>query len=95
MGARVAPELAIDIVEASLFGTTVESATAAFVARGRPASSLAELAALVNVCLLAEISVHDVSRGSRSRARGAPTYRPARRRPAAGRGEPVWIGARP
>jgi hypothetical protein len=55
------PELAIDIVEASLFGTTVESATAAFVAaRAAETSSLAELAALVNVCLLAEIGVHDV-----------------------------------
>ena len=55
------PELAIDIVEAGLFGTTVESATAAFVAaRAAETSSLAELAALVNVCLLAEIGVHDV-----------------------------------
>ncbi|MFT3876364.1 MAG: DUF5682 family protein [Propioniciclava sp.] len=55
------PELAIDLVEASLFGTTIESAAMAFLARkARSASSLAELAELVNVCLLAEIGVHDV-----------------------------------
>lgn len=55
------PELAIDLVEASLFGTTVESATSAFVAQKAAATSaLADLAALVNVCLVAEIGVHDV-----------------------------------
>lgn len=55
------PELAIDLVEASLFGTTVESATSAFVAQKAAATSaLADLAALVNVCLVAEIGVYDV-----------------------------------
>ena len=55
------PELTIAVVEASVFGTTLASATAAKVAQSaREASSLAELSELISLCLRAEIPVHDV-----------------------------------
>jgi hypothetical protein len=50
------PEFAVAVIEASLHGTTVETAAAAkAVSLAREADSLATLSGLVEVCLLAEI----------------------------------------
>lgn len=50
------PELAVDLVEASLWGTTVAGAAAARVAdRAQQSSDLTELAALVGECLTADL----------------------------------------
>ncbi len=55
------PELAIAVVEASLYGTTIESAAAAKVAElAAEAPTLGTLSALVDACLLAELPVHQV-----------------------------------
>ena len=63
------PELAVAVVEASVFGTTLASATVAKVAQSaRDASSLAELSELISACLLAETPVHDVVRRLAERA---------------------------
>jgi hypothetical protein len=51
------PEFAVRLVEASAFGTTVlAAATAAVAARARAADSLAAVTALVEVCLLADLT---------------------------------------
>jgi hypothetical protein len=50
------PELAIAVVEASRYGTTVASAAAAYVSeRAQDASSLTELSELLAACLLADL----------------------------------------
>ncbi|AQP48982.1 hypothetical protein BW730_17255 [Tessaracoccus aquimaris] len=55
------PELAVAVVEASLFGTTVASAASAKAAElAREATSLRDLSELISRCLTAELPVHDV-----------------------------------
>jgi len=55
------PELAVAVVEASVYGTTLASATAAKVAQdARDAPDLAALSELISQCLRAETPVHDV-----------------------------------
>lgn len=55
------PELSVALIEASLFGTTVEGAAAAkAVALAEEATSLQELSELISSCLTAELPVHDV-----------------------------------
>jgi len=50
------PEFAIAVIEASLFGTTIQSAASAkVIERSREADSLQVLAGLVETCLLAEL----------------------------------------
>lgn len=50
------PELAVSVIEASLYGTTIESAAAARVTdKASGAAGLDELAALVEACLLADL----------------------------------------
>ncbi len=63
------PELAVAVVEASVFGTTLASATVAKVAQSaRDATSLADLSELISVCLQAETPVHDVVQSLAERA---------------------------
>ena len=55
------PELAVAVVEASLYGTTVESAAIAKAAElAAEATSLAALSNLISKCLTAALPVHDV-----------------------------------
>ncbi|MFI5491571.1 DUF5682 family protein [Actinoplanes sp. NPDC051859] len=55
---RWQPEFAVQLVEGSMYGTTVEAAaTAKVVGAARDAATLGEVTALVEVCLLAEL--HD------------------------------------
>jgi hypothetical protein len=54
---RWQPEFAVRLVEGSMYGTTVVSAATALVAeRAREATSLAQVTALVEVCLLADLA---------------------------------------
>ena len=64
-----APELAVAVVEASLFGTTIASAAAAKAASlARDADSLKALSELISQCLTAELPVHDVVRALAERS---------------------------
>ncbi|MFT3662097.1 MAG: DUF5682 family protein [Gordonia sp. (in: high G+C Gram-positive bacteria)] len=63
------PALAVAVVEAGMYGTTVASAAAAKVAaQARESTDLATLSALVDACLLAELPVGDVVRALADRA---------------------------
>lgn len=56
-----APELAVAVVEASLYGTTIESAAIAKAAEfAAETTSLAALSDLISKCLTASLPVHDV-----------------------------------
>ena len=72
------PELAVAVIEASLFGTTIESAAAARVTEGAAtADSLDELAALVEDCLLADLptALTEVLGALANRTAAAPDQR--------------------
>jgi hypothetical protein len=65
-----APEFAVAIVEAAVWGTTVEAAATAKVVGGAPTSSLAELTAAVESSLLADLAdaVHVLLRALEAKA---------------------------
>ena len=83
------PALAVDLIHAGRWGTTVEAAAAArATAAAKDQESIAELAVLADAVLLADLPGGAGRRPARARRprRARPRHRrPARRRPAAGR----------